>query len=84
MISDWPCHFWGIGNVKKLQMILKTPRSAADCLVDLWINNAQNHPDGKLEGMDAIDIVLDAGWDGDPDEFVKGCGNAGCLEVDGI
>jgi len=65
---------------KKLNMLLKAPRSATDCLIDLWINTAQNHPDGILSGMDAIDLALDAGWTGDPEQFVQALIEAGFLE----
>lgn len=48
---------------------------ATDYLLDLWISAAMNRPTGVLDGMDELDIALEAGWDpekkGDPSVFVS-------------
>ena len=61
--------FKGHRKRKRLKALLG--HNATDCLLDLWINTALNHPDGVLRGMDNIDISLEAGWEGDPDKFVN-------------
>lgn len=54
---------------KRLKMLLGA--GATDYLLDLWIASAMNHPDGILSGMDEVDIALEAGWEGDPNEFIE-------------
>ena len=59
---------------KKLNLVLGLQKSATDYLIDLWINTAQNNPDGVLNGMNDIDIAMEAGWEGDPEVFVMSIG----------
>ena len=58
----------------------------AGYLLDLWLNAAMNRPKGVLYDMDAADIALDAGWDGDVDFFVGALVSCGFLELneDGV
>jgi hypothetical protein len=65
---------------KKANKLLKLEPSATDYLIDLWIATAENHPDGILHGMDETDIALEAGWNGEPREFVKALKTAGWLD----
>jgi hypothetical protein len=37
----------------------------------LWMFAANNNRDGNLSNRDAIDIAVAAGWDGDPEQFVR-------------
>lgn len=60
--------FKGHRKRKRLKMMLGP--GSTDYLIDLWISTAMNHPDGRLVGMDEIDIALESGWDGDPQQFV--------------
>jgi hypothetical protein len=53
---------------------------STDCLIDLWIGAAMNHPDGVLRGMDETDLALEAGWEGEPETFVKAMLECGFLE----
>lgn len=70
--------FLGHRKRKKLRMILGL--GATDCLLDLWIQTAMNHPDGVLRGLDEVDIALMAGWDGEPKQFVEAMDKCGFLE----
>ena len=54
---------------KRLNLLLGD--GAAGYLLDLWISTAMNRPSGDLKGMDEVDIALDAGWSGDPIEFLQ-------------
>ena len=61
--------FRGHRKRKRLSMAL----GVADCagfLLDLWVSVALDRPDGVLNGLDAMDIALMAGWEGDPQEFL--------------
>ncbi len=61
--------FKGHRKRKRLKSLIGP--DATDYILDLWISTAQNHPDGKLNDMDALDIALEAGWDKDPETFVN-------------
>lgn len=71
--------FLGHRKRRKLRMLLGA--GATDCLLDLWIQTAMNHPDGVLRGMDEVDIALEAGWEGDPGQFVEALRKAGFLDL---
>ncbi len=58
------------GHRKRKKLIKVLGPGATDYILDLWISTAQNHPNGKLTGMDALDIALEANWDGDAMEFL--------------
>jgi len=51
-------------------------------LVDLWLSVAETKPSGALTGMDAEDIAIDAGWNGDAAEFVDTLCDIGFLDCD--
>ena len=70
--------FKGHRKRKRLKMVLGA--GSTDYLIDLWISTAMNHPDGKLVGMDEIDIALEAGWEGDAKEFVAALVRCGFLD----
>lgn len=70
--------FLGHRKRKRLRMLLGA--GSTDCLLDLWISTAMNHPSGVLSGMDEIDIALEAGWDGDAQKFVDAMLQSGFLE----
>lgn len=76
-----PVSFIGHRKRRKLNLMLGVPECAG-YLLDLWLNAAMNRPKGVLHDMDAADIALDAGWEGDPDVFVEGLVNCGFLDVD--
>jgi len=59
------------GHRKRKRLKLLIGPEATDHLLDLWLSTAMNHPTGTLVGMDATDIALEAGWPGDPAEFVN-------------
>jgi hypothetical protein len=65
---------------KKLNRLLNLSDSGTDYLINLWISTAENHPNGLLNGMDEIDIALEAGWEGPAEEFVDALLAAGWLE----
>ena len=69
--------FLGHRKRKRLRMLLGA--GSTDCLLDLWISTAMNHPSGVLSGMDEIDIALEAGWDGDAQKFVDAMLQSGFL-----
>lgn len=71
--------FLGHRKRKRLRMLLGA--GSTDCLLDLWISTAMNHPSGVLSGMDEIDIALEAGWDGDAKKFVDAMLQSGFLEL---
>jgi len=73
--------FKGHRKRRKLRRILG--ERSTDYLLDLWISTAQNHPDGVLSDMDELDIAMEAGWDGGPEEFVKALVDCGFIEADG-
>ena len=66
---------------KRLKMMIGA--CATDYLLDLWIATAMNRPSGVLTGMDETDIALDAGWEGDPGEFVDALLRCGFMDFDG-
>lgn len=66
---------------KRLKMMIG--EGATDYLLDLWISTAMNRPSGVLNDMDEVDIALDAGWDGDPKEFVGALVKCGFMDFDG-
>lgn len=68
---------------RKLNALLSLQPSGTDYLLDLWLSTAQNHPEGKLKGMDELDIALEAGWNGDPKQFVEALMEARLLEKNG-
>lgn len=70
--------FLGHRKRKRLRMLLGA--GSTDCLLDLWISTAMNHPSGVLSGMDEIDIALEAGWEGDAQKFVDAMLQSGFLE----
>lgn len=70
--------FKGHRKRRKLEMLLGP--SAVLCLIDLWISTAQNHPKGNLSGLDDIDISLEAGWQGNPGDFVNALISCGFLD----
>jgi hypothetical protein len=72
--------FKGHRKRKKLERILGS--EAVLALIDLWIGTAMNHPEGKLTGMDELDISLEANWEGDPRKFVKTLIDVGFLDRD--
>ena len=73
-----------LGHRKRKKLQRKLGPAAVLCLIDLWIVAAMNKPDGILAGMDAEDIALDSGWEGEPQEFVEALIDVGFLDlVDG-
>lgn len=72
--------FKGHRKRKRLRMLLGP--GSTDFLLDLWISTAMNHPNGILEGMDATDIALEAGWEEDPEKFVSALQTCGFLDQD--
>ena len=68
---------------RKLNALLSLQPSGTDYLLDLWLSTAQNHPEGKLKGMDELDIALEAGWNGDPKQFVEALMETRLLEQNG-
>jgi hypothetical protein len=70
------------GHRKRKRLKLLLGPESTDFLLDLWISAAMSHPSGILEGMDEIDIALDAGWEGDPKVFVDALVTCGFMEKD--
>ena len=70
--------FKGHRKRKRLRMLLGP--GSTDYLLDLWISTAMNHPTGILQGMDATDIALEAGWEDDPEKFVSALHTCGFLD----
>jgi hypothetical protein len=68
------------GHRKRKRLRLLLGAGSTDCLIDLWIATAMTHPSGVLQGMDEIDIALEAGWEGDPQQFVTALVECGFLE----
>lgn len=58
------------GHRKRKRLKLLLGEDATGYLVDLWISAALERPDGKLRGLDEVDIALMAGWTEDPGKFV--------------
>lgn len=71
------------GHRKRKRLRLLLGPGSTDHLIDLWIATAMNHPSGLLQGMDEIDIALEAGWEGDPAQFVSALTECGFLEKTG-
>lgn len=70
------------GHRKRKKLQRKLGAEAVLCLIDLWIVAAMNKPDGVLSGMDAEDIAIDAGWDGDPQTFVDVLVDVGFVDIE--
>jgi hypothetical protein len=69
------------GHRKRKRLRLLLGPGSTDYLIDLWIATAMNHPNGILQGMDEIDIALEAGWEGDdPHKLVSALMECGFLE----
>lgn len=73
----------------RLQRRLGVPLVATVGLLHmLWAWATVNHPDGDLSRVDADDLALVLGWDGDPDELLaalkaEGTTKRGFLDPDG-
>ncbi|MDO4561390.1 MAG: hypothetical protein Q4C86_10620 [bacterium] len=76
-----PVSFIGHRKRRKLSLALGVPECAG-YLLDLWLNAAMNRPKGVLYDMDAADIAIDAGWEGDPEVFVGALVSCGFLDLD--
>ena len=70
--------FKGHRKRKRLELLLGP--KAVLALIDLWISTAMNHPEGKLSGMDELDVSLEAAWEGDEKAFVKALVDVGFLD----
>lgn len=68
------------GHRKRKRLRLLLGPGSTDYLIDLWISTAMNHPSGVLHGMDATDIALESGWEGEPQAFVAALIECGFLE----
>ena len=68
------------GHRKRKRLRLLLGPGSTDYLIDLWIATAMTHPSGVLQGMDEIDIALEAGWEGEPQAFVAALVECGFLE----
>jgi hypothetical protein len=64
---------------KKLEKILGL--GATGWLINLWLSTSMNHPKGILDGMTEFDIAIDAGFEGNHEEFVQALVDVGFLEV---
>jgi hypothetical protein len=73
--------FRGHRKRRRLQMLLGA--EAVLCLIDLWIAAAVSRPRGILDGWDELDIAIEAGWQGDPAEFVNALVTSGFLDRQG-
>uniref|UniRef100_I2Q1G0 Uncharacterized protein n=1 Tax=Desulfovibrio sp. U5L TaxID=596152 RepID=I2Q1G0_9BACT len=71
------------GHRKRKRLRLMLGPDSTDYLLDLWISTAMNHPTGILAGMDAVDLALEAGWEGEPEKFVQALQTCGFLDVSG-
>ena len=71
--------FRGHRKRRKLQALLGA--GATGHLIDLWVGSAISRPNGVLDGYDALDIAMEAGWSGDPREFVEALVEVGFLDV---
>jgi len=56
-------------KIEKLYRLLGEP--AYRCLIRFWCFIAINHPTGKMNGMDPLDVDIAAGWKGDPGTFLQ-------------
>ncbi|HFQ92036.1 MAG TPA: hypothetical protein ENK29_04070 [Chromatiales bacterium] len=70
------------GHRKRKRLAIMLGPEGVLALLDLWIGVAASRPDGTLSGWDEIDIALEAGWDGDPQEFVDALLKVGFLDRD--
>lgn len=68
------------GHRKRRKLDLRLGTASAGFIVDLWIGAAESRPDGVLAGWDESDIALEAGWTGDPGEFVRALVETGWLD----
>lgn len=64
---------------KKLRAILGDRSDSY--LLDLWLQAAISRPKGILHDMTAEDVALDAGWEGDADQFVSALQRCGFLDL---
>lgn len=71
MTKDIRIAFSFLNHRKRKRLEARLGIGATKYLIDLWLNTAMNHPKGKLNGMTASDIAVDAGYEGDPEEFVS-------------
>jgi len=71
--------FRGHRKRRKLKTILGP--DATDYLLDLWIGAAVSRPEGILHGFGAVDIAMEAGWGGDPNEFLTTLIEVGFIDV---
>jgi len=59
------------GHRKRKKLVKIIGHEGVGCLIDLWLGAAMSNPSGMLSAWDEHDIALEAGWDGEPEEFVK-------------
>lgn len=67
----------------RLNLLLGVDESVG-FLIDLWVTTAQSRPEGHLDGWDATDIALAAGWRGDPKKFIDALLEAKLIEQNGV
>lgn len=65
---------------KRLRLVLGP--GSTDYILDLWLRTAMNRPLGVLHNMDETDIAIDAGWEGNPHEFIQALLDCGFLDRD--
>jgi len=83
-VSDIRLHVSFLGHRKRRKLKRLLGAEATDYLIDFWLRTAQNHgEDGVLRGMDAEDIALEAGFEGNAEAFVEAMESAGFLEKNG-
>ena len=73
------------GHRKRLRLRAILGPGSTDYLIDLWITTAEDRPSGVFTGLDALDIAIMAGWQGDPAVFVQALHDVRFLDLnDGV
>jgi hypothetical protein len=68
-------------NRKRKRLEQLAGAKAVIALINLWIAAAESRPRGILHGWDAMDIAIEAQWEGAPDDFVTALKICGLLDV---
>jgi hypothetical protein len=70
------------GHRKRKKLSLLLGEESAGYLVDLWIGVAISRPEGVLTDFDAVDVALEANYNGDPEKLLTALIETGWIKRD--
>ena len=80
-MKDLRISFGLLDHPKKIKLQRRCGNESFENLLRLWMFVAQTKPRGKLDGMDAEDIEIAAGWNGNSGFFAQSMIEVGFLII---